>query len=50
MESEEIEELVEFRKHFVANRCKVGICRSARRVRYQVGYKIIDTCLDETDG
>lgn len=50
MEGEEIEELVEFGKHFVANICKVGIGRAAVRVWQQIRQEVANTRLDETDG
>ena len=49
MEGEEIEELVELGKHFVADVCKVGIGRAAVRVRQQILQEVVNTRLDETD-
>ena len=50
MEGEEVEELVEFGEHFVANVCKVRIGRAAVRVRQQIRQEVSNTRLDETDG
>lgn len=50
MEGEEVEELVELGKHFIANVCKVGVGRAAISVRQQIRQEISNTRLDKTDG